>query len=508
MQRFLLVVLVSFLSACGGSSSSQEASKGVYQDAGVVSGLQYKTPTQSGVTDQNGNFRYLPGEMVEFSVSNIPIGQALGAPTVTTFDLVGSTPAVSSLGIPLNNPMYRAFQHAVNISLFLQTLDDDANPANGISIPAAVNQVAASAPIDFNPWYLEQDILNAYSNFDDYPPFKVFVGSCRAQGIWGGAKAIKRQGIAANALYAGLGVMPSVYLATKTLHESSQSYIGAYTDQFEYHKSGLMAKNSSFDANGDLFYTQTKTYDENGNLINEIFTSRSYGSGRVENTYDHNGNLIATRSLDDAGATLYRLISTYDINGNRISDEYYDESGARTNTSLSSYNKNGTLAKTDVYDENNEMRVSITYTYNDMLLKTAETFKNVADQTEWSATYTYNKNLKLVRHDFTLNGASDGYALTNYDQLGNPIEYIGMSADGTQTYREVSTFDVYGYRLTLTSYGSDNQQSGVNNFIYDSNGSLINSEYSDGINTSSSKSTFISMPAWGAMIGLRSDGPS
>lgn len=506
--KFLIIAsLFAFvLSGCGSSSSSPEAAKGVYQDAGIVSGLQYKTPTQSGVTDSEGKFRYLPGESVVFSVSNIPIGQATGGPIITTFDLAGTAPPQSSLGIPVNNPVYRAFQHAVNISLFLQTLDDDANPVNGIRIPAAVNTIAANDPIDFNAWYLD-DYFNAYWNFDDYPPFKVFIGSCRAQGVWGGVKAIKRPGIAANALYVGLGIAPTVYTESKTVHESSISYIGTYTDQFEYHKSGLLTKTSSFDANGDLFYTQTQTYDENGNLTSESYVSRNYGSGRTENTYDQNGNLVSQLSFDGTGSITDRTISTYDINGNKIREEYYDQTGALMSKSLFAYNKNGTLAQTDSYDGNNALLVSAKYTYNDMLLRTTETFKNIVDQAEWMTSYTYDKNLKPVRYDYYRDQIFTGYALVHYDEAGNPLENIGMTAEGTQTYRYVSTFDPYGYRLTLTMYDSDNQPSGINNYIYNSNGSLISSEYTDGTNTSSSKSTFISVPAWGGLIGLRSGGP-
>jgi len=42
-----------------------------------VNGLAFATPTQSGVTGEEGQFWFLPGELIDFSVGSLPLGLAL-----------------------------------------------------------------------------------------------------------------------------------------------------------------------------------------------------------------------------------------------------------------------------------------------------------------------------------------------------------------------------------------------------------------------------------------------
>lgn len=54
-----------------------------------VSGLSYKTATQSGMTNAAGEFKYLEGESISFNVGGIQLGKALGKAQLSPFDLVG-----------------------------------------------------------------------------------------------------------------------------------------------------------------------------------------------------------------------------------------------------------------------------------------------------------------------------------------------------------------------------------------------------------------------------------
>lgn len=175
--RFLLVSIISLLLvACSGSSSSDQP-VGVLSDAGTVSGVQYRTATQSGTTDSGGKFLYNPGETVTFFIGNIVIGQALASPALNTFDLVGISPPLSGLGIPNKTPQSLLFQKAINISTLLQTLDDDANPANGISIPKEAASIASTATINFSQSSID---------FQDTFALRQFISRCRTAGLWGG----------------------------------------------------------------------------------------------------------------------------------------------------------------------------------------------------------------------------------------------------------------------------------------------------------------------------------
>lgn len=65
---------------------SQIINKGVFCISPVV-GLNYQTLTQSGTTNENGEFLYITGETVTFSIGDLVLGSAPGAPEITPADL-------------------------------------------------------------------------------------------------------------------------------------------------------------------------------------------------------------------------------------------------------------------------------------------------------------------------------------------------------------------------------------------------------------------------------------
>jgi len=137
----LIVTLSIFLvlTACGGGSEDENNDStpvtGEFIDS-AVEGLSYKTETQSGLTDSEGKFIYIPGETVTFSIGDIVLGSAKGEAVITPVSLV--TGAEDE-----NNEM------VVNIARVLQTLDKDGDPDNGILIDELVRTQAISKAIDF-----------------------------------------------------------------------------------------------------------------------------------------------------------------------------------------------------------------------------------------------------------------------------------------------------------------------------------------------------------------------
>lgn len=141
MRAAALTTFVAALAACGGGGGggggSPTPNTGVFIDA-AVEGLSYSaTPSGlSGITNADGEFQYEDGDTVAFSLGNVQFGSATpegggGTAVVTPATLADGDPAV-----------------ATNISRFLQTFDDDGNPDNGITIPAAV-ATAATQTVDF-----------------------------------------------------------------------------------------------------------------------------------------------------------------------------------------------------------------------------------------------------------------------------------------------------------------------------------------------------------------------
>ena len=144
-QKKLLAISASvfILSACGGgggSSGSTPAapvtpSTGVFIDS-PVAGLHYQTATRSGTTNALGEYDYLPGETVTFSIGDIRLGTVTAGPVVSPLTLVnGATDATDPT--------------VTNIVRLRLTLDDDGNPDNGISIPAGTAAAATGLSVDF-----------------------------------------------------------------------------------------------------------------------------------------------------------------------------------------------------------------------------------------------------------------------------------------------------------------------------------------------------------------------
>ena len=118
-----MILLVAAIGCSGLGSSVSSAPAvltGVFID-GPVAGITYETPTLGGMTDAAGTFKYKEGEKVTFSIGSTVLGSAVGKPVLTSLDIVDGAKDTSD-------------QRVVNISVFLQTLDQDGNPENGITI--------------------------------------------------------------------------------------------------------------------------------------------------------------------------------------------------------------------------------------------------------------------------------------------------------------------------------------------------------------------------------------
>jgi len=159
-----LIVLSSFfLFACGKSDNSPDnentpttiaprvetgPQEGYLLDS-AVQGVRYTNSNGSqGKTGADGAFTYFHGDRIEFSVGNIVIGnvQATHPPPIGFVDSFGYriTP------VTLTPDAENSDDHRViNRLIFLQTLDDDGDPENGIKITDAVHLAAANTVLDF-----------------------------------------------------------------------------------------------------------------------------------------------------------------------------------------------------------------------------------------------------------------------------------------------------------------------------------------------------------------------
>jgi hypothetical protein len=151
LKWFLSLLLINMLVGCGGGGGGGDGGStaagnavdkvvvksGVFLDS-AVGGIDFVSGGQQGTTDANGTFQYEEGKKVRFSVGGVLIGESVTQPVVTPVNLVEQG--------DLSNPA------VINIARFLQTLDDDGDPSNGISVSSEIAQQIrqAAAPMDFN----------------------------------------------------------------------------------------------------------------------------------------------------------------------------------------------------------------------------------------------------------------------------------------------------------------------------------------------------------------------
>ncbi|ARN72714.1 thrombospondin type 3 repeat-containing protein [Oceanicoccus sagamiensis] len=149
-QKTLLATLIPLLlSGCGGGSSVDPAEpeaplSGVFIDS-PVSNINYQTKTLKGVTDSNGAFQYMEGEVVTFSIGEIEVGRSQGQEQISPLDLVGTEDSENI--------------EVINIARLLQSLDADGNPDNGIEITEQAKDNALT-PVDFAADNFDEQVIN------------------------------------------------------------------------------------------------------------------------------------------------------------------------------------------------------------------------------------------------------------------------------------------------------------------------------------------------------------
>lgn len=112
------------------------AQQGVFIDA-AVQGLGFTSGSFTGRTDANGRFDYRTGEIVTFTLGRSTLGSVPGGAVVTPLTLAGTSDETD--------------QRVINVARFLQSLDADRNPENGIVLDDAVQSAAdLFGPINFN----------------------------------------------------------------------------------------------------------------------------------------------------------------------------------------------------------------------------------------------------------------------------------------------------------------------------------------------------------------------
>ncbi len=150
--RVMLIAAIGGIVSCGGGGdSSPVVSNGVLIDS-AVEGVAYQTDTQSGVTDANGQFSYVAGETISFSIGDLAFPVIAAGPQITPQDFAAASADPQAM--------------TANIARLLQSLDTNADPADGITISSIASENATAIDLDQSVAAFEADsaVLSLVAN--------------------------------------------------------------------------------------------------------------------------------------------------------------------------------------------------------------------------------------------------------------------------------------------------------------------------------------------------------
>jgi len=151
-RTFTFGVAIIWLTGCSSGSSTDSTSAtnvGVFVDA-PVAGIRYTTDSISdGVTNAAGEFNYLDGEMVTFSIGDINLPTVAAGSLITPLTLAGAEEVTDT--------------QVVNISRLLQSLDSD-DIEDRITIGDAAHLEAEGLSMDFESSEFDTALTNFVAN--------------------------------------------------------------------------------------------------------------------------------------------------------------------------------------------------------------------------------------------------------------------------------------------------------------------------------------------------------
>lgn len=446
----ILLLMSLILSACGGGSSGGSNRTpvavtppnpppepdpplvGQFIDS-PVAGLHYETDTQSGTTNQDGEFEYMAGETVRFYFGTWMIGEIEGQPTVTPFSLYNA-PGLDDIRLVQHwinnagpNRYYgdsRPLNRAINLAFLMQTLDIDNNPENGIVLPPELGEFTDGyVPI------LERGPLE----FQDSRAVRGMVARARESGLWAD----------------GLRVQ-TIPLVLKHLTE-------------QHFPDAMMSVTTS------EFGTRFYTYDANGNRTQSDNDSNGDGTPESRTTYSGfnefgQPTLIETDG-DVDGIIDTRWISTFTSYGARTRDASDSgNDGIYEYDRRASFNERGQYTEIARYDDGS-LNFRLTYFYNsdgtfDYTLRDSDGDGVIDTRT----TYLSEDGLIVSRayddgDDGTINRTRREEYNANGDRILTELDNDG---DGNLDYVARQTYNDQGL---ITSYIIDNDGDGVTDFV-------------------------------------------
>ncbi len=460
LHATLLVLSATALPACGGGGGgggTADTLRGVLA-APLVAGLPYETPSHQGLTDVDGGFLYEAGELVTFRFGDTQLSQVPGAAALTSVDLVPGTtlPTTKAQAKAFLDPDWREARRNdqfINLVVLFHTIDEDADPNNGIQVPALF------ASSDNN---LMLDMSIPYYQFRDDLQFRALLADGVSEGLWGGlGKGVVSLKRALQHLYEDLNIQTTFCRVTNSTRDADGDGTVDRTDEYQYDSSGRRTfSRRDNDGDGVIDVQYHQTYNSLDQRIELTADFNLDGIDRRERwQYDSNGReLEFARDEGDDGSLDYLEVSSRNAIG--LKTMFERDSGAD-----------------GVWDQR------VLYLYDGagrLILQDTDYEPDGTIDSRWAIEYDAQGRPVYYRDDSGADGTWDEVDHYVYDSAGRIHQYRSDS-DGDGIWDEFTgyEFDALGRYVGSTTDefddGSIDQASGI---VYDANG-WIQSTWTD-----------------------------
>ena len=474
IKAIFLAAIFSLLAACSGGSSDGDPTTvnsdaetkpeltGAFIDSRVA-GLRYETPTRSGVTNSQGEFKYLRGESVSFSIGATVLGTAPGSAIVTPFDLFTAEPLTrgSEIFAVMSGIEVSDFERAINVASLLQALDEDANPDNGIDVSNAKSMLA-------------DKVINLNVKTIEFEYQERFVSTLQNLGL----TAFDLNSVVSH-LYDTLDLVVEFELVDEVTTDQAARHNKSTKSEYDA-QGNLVRTVVDMDSDGQAEQLLSYSYDASGNTtaVTDSIT------GKAERlTYDRHNNV--TEHITEHPAKAAVLQSFEYTDDNEIENVNIDigNDGELESVSTFTYDENGQLVSV-MTDLGNDAVVdaSASYDYSDGAI--ASYSERVASKRTDSVSspvltieYEYDNKGNPISQQISSasQNTNNSSGFFDYDDAGNVVRYEqDNNRDGVADYIEASNYDTQNNR---TYYRRDTNADGkwdtITQYFYDDAGNRI-----------------------------------
>ena len=241
---------------------------------------------------------------------------------------------------------------------------------------------------------------------------------------------------------------------------------------------------------GNLYFYEY-TYDGNGNVLTKTYITGYEQTSAIDRsdytyTYDEKGNLLTEKRQE--GDTGSLRTNTYNDQGQLVY-QVYVYTGKYTTETTYTYDARGYLVleeSTTLQSDNSTSWSKAEYTYDD----TSDENRRVhikketnSGGTERTTTYVYDDNGLLLEEGYQILGGVWEKEEYTYDAAGNQLTYKQSSGDyeGSEAkswYQQSFAYDE-DYKVIMETSVNYNNEGQVISYIYDRYGNCVKKEWTD-----------------------------